>query len=80
MQQQEVYQELKKVFQDVFDDDSIVVRPELTAKDVAEWDSLTHVRLMLTIERTFDVHFSAAEVSRLKNVGELAGLIQTKVG
>jgi acyl carrier protein len=74
------YATLTRVFHDVFDDDSIVVRPELTADDVDEWDSLAHIRLVLAIERQFGLKFSAAEVGRLKNVGDLVSLIETKSG
>jgi acyl carrier protein len=73
------YATLTRVFHDVFDDDSIVVRPDLTADDVDEWDSLAHIRLVLAIERQFGLKFSAAEVGRLKNVGDLVSLIETKV-
>ncbi len=74
----DVYQRLTAIFHDVFDDDSIVVTPELTATDVAEWDSLTHIRLVLAVQKAFQVKFSAAQTAELKNVGELASLIQAK--
>ena len=73
-----IYAKLTDVFHDVFDDDSIVATPELNADDVDEWDSLAHVRLVLAVEKKFGLKFSAAEVARLKNVGEFAALIQTK--
>ena len=79
MEDTEIYQRLTGIFRDVFDDDSIVARPELTAEDVDEWDSLSHIRLMLTIEKTFHVSFSASDVGSLHNVGELAQLIQSKL-
>ena len=78
MQTSEIYQKLTDVFHDVFDDDSIHVRPELTADDVDEWDSLSHIRLVLTAEKAFKVKFSAAEIGKLKNVGEFAELIRSK--
>ena len=74
-----LYSKLTGVFHDVFDDDEIKLVPQLTADDVDGWDSLKHIRLILTVEKTFNVKFSASEVGRLKNVGDLAGLIQTKV-
>ena len=49
MQTDAVYAQLADIFHDVFDDDAIDLTPELTADDVPEWDSLTHVRLILTI-------------------------------
>ncbi|MDL2337686.1 MAG: acyl carrier protein [Burkholderiaceae bacterium] len=73
-----LYAKLTAIFHDVFDDESIVVTPELTADDVDEWDSLSHIRLVLAIEKKFGLKFSAAEVGRLKNVGEFASLIVTK--
>ena len=79
LDENELYGKLNAVFRDVFDDDEMAVTPELTARDVDGWDSLTHVRLLLTIERTFNVKFSASEVRKLENVGELAELIRHKV-
>jgi acyl carrier protein len=78
METGEIYQKLNTVFEDVFDDDSIVVRPELSADDVDGWDSLTHIRLILTVERAFNVRFSASEIGKLKNVADLAELIRSK--
>ena len=39
------------------------------------WDSLRHVRLVLTVEKAFGTRFPASEVANLKNVGELVALI-----
>lgn len=78
MTTQECYAKLTQIFRDVFDDDSIVVTPELTANDVDAWDSLGHMRLILAVESAFGMGFSAAEVKRLQNVGEFVALIQSK--
>lgn len=78
MSQDDTYAKLTEIFHDVFDDDSIVVTPELTADDVDEWDSLSHIRLVLAVEKKFGLKFSAAEVGRLKNVGEFVALIGSK--
>jgi acyl carrier protein len=78
MESTAIYEKLTRVFHDVFDDDAIVLRPDLTAEDVDEWDSLSHIRLVLTVERTFNVKFSASEIAKLKNVGEFVDLIQSK--
>lgn len=73
-----IYARLTDIFHDVFDDESIVVAAQLTAADVDEWDSLTHIRLVLAVEKKFGLKFSAAEVGRLKNVGEFVSMIQSK--
>jgi acyl carrier protein len=70
---------LTKIFHDVFDDDSIVLRPDLSAADVEGWDSLAHVRLLLTIERRMGIKFNAVEAGKLKNVGELIELVDSKL-
>jgi acyl carrier protein len=69
---------LTKVFRKVFGDDSLEVTPAMTAADVEGWDSLTHVRLLLTVEREFRVRISAAEASKLQSVGDLMHLIESK--
>jgi len=74
----EIYPRLTDIMRDLFDDDDLVAHPALTADDVKEWDSLTHLRLMLTVQKAFGVKFSAAEIGKLKNVGDLASLIQAK--
>ena len=73
-----IYAKLTDIFHDVFDDEGIIVTPQLTADDVDEWDSLTHIRLVVAVEKKFGLKFSAAEVGRLKNVGEFVSLIQSK--
>jgi acyl carrier protein len=79
MEEGQVYQRLNAIFGDVFDDDTVALKPETTADDVDGWDSLSHIRLVLSVEKAFNVKFSAAEVGKLKNVGELVGLIRAKV-
>jgi acyl carrier protein len=73
-----IYVQLTNIFHDVFGDDDLVLRPELTAEDVPEWDSLSHVRLILAVQKAFGTKFSAAQTAKLKNVGELAELIRAK--
>jgi acyl carrier protein len=79
MSSDEIYNRLTEIIRDLFDDDSIVATPTLTADQVAGWDSFAHLRLMLTVERTFGVDFAASQITSLKNVGELADLIQSKL-
>lgn len=79
MDDEQIYARLAEVFADVFDDDSIKITPRLTAKDVDGWDSLTHIRLILTIERVFKIKFSTPEIGRLENVGDLVALIKSRV-
>ncbi|MGA3047834.1 MAG: acyl carrier protein [Terracidiphilus sp.] len=78
MDESDIYARLTKVFEDVFDDDSITAAPALSAKDVDGWDSLTHIRLILTVEKVFKVKFSTSEVGRMETVGDLVALIKAR--
>jgi acyl carrier protein len=74
----QIYSRLNDIFHDVFDDDSIHVTPQLAAKDVDGWDSLTHIRLLLTVEKAFKIKFSTTEIGKLESVGDLVSLIQAR--
>jgi len=78
MDEAQIYSRLTQIFEDVFDDDSIQVSAALTARDVDGWDSLTHIRLILTIEKAFKIKFSTSEIGKLENVGDLVSLIEAR--
>ena len=76
----EVLSRISQVFQDVFDDDEIVVTRDTTAKDIDGWDSLMHVTLLVNVERAFGLKLSSSEIASLKSVGELVDVIQRHLG
>ena len=78
MEEQQIYARLKQIFQEVFDADSLELSPSTTAKDVEGWDSLTHIRLILTIEKTFKLKFSTSEIGKLQEVSDLVALIKAR--
>lgn len=78
MTQAEVLAQLQTIFDDVFLE-PVTVTPEMTAKDVPEWDSLTHISLLLAVEKGFGIRFHVGEVERVKNVGEFADLIAKRM-
>jgi len=77
MDEPQIYARVAEIFNDVFDE-SIVVTPELSAKGVDGWDSLTHIRLILTIEKAFKIRFTTSEIGKLENVGDLVALIKSR--
>ena len=74
----DVYARMTAIFRDVLDDDSIILREDMTADDVRNWDSLTHVDLILEIEQEFKIRFTTGEISSLRSVGQLAALVSRK--
>ena len=79
MQQHDIYAQLTTIFHDLFDDDSIVLNPGLTAAEVPEWDSFNHINLIVAIESRFSIKFQTAELESMHTVGHLADLIQSKL-
>ena len=76
---QDIYDELTPIFREVFEDDTIVLKADMTAADVERWDSLGYVRLIVSIEEGFGIKFSTPEFTDIKNVGALVQLIKKKM-
>jgi acyl carrier protein len=76
----DVYARITAIFRDILDDDSIILREDMTADDLDNWDSLTHVDLILAIEKEFKIRFTTGEISGLRSVGQLAALVSKKAG
>ena len=79
MQQQEIYAQMTPLFHDVFDDDTLVLRPDMTAADVAEWDSFNHINLIVAVESRFKVKFQTAELESMNSVGHLVQVVEKKL-
>ena len=79
MTTQEVLEKLNTIFQDEFDDENIQVTETTTANDIEDWDSLTHISLIAAIEDEFDMEFTMGEVTSMKNVGEMAEIIISRI-
>ena len=75
MTETEILSKLTGIFRDVFDDDTLVARPEMTAHQVERWDSLSHMDMILLVEETFGMRFQTREIADLMNVGDLVRLI-----
>ncbi|HEX6957470.1 MAG TPA: acyl carrier protein [Ferrovibrio sp.] len=78
MDEQHVYAALTEIFREIFDDPEIVAAPEMSAKDVPEWDSFNHINIVVAAEMRFGIKFRAAEIDNLRNVGEFVALITRK--
>lgn len=74
------FEELNKIFQRVFDDEDISITPESTSNDIEGWDSLSHVNLVVSIEKHFKIRFRSSEIIKWKNVGQMYDSIVEKLG
>ena len=74
-----IREKITPIFRDVLDRDDLILRDDLSADQVEEWDSLSHTRLVVAIEKAFQIRFTNAEIAALGNVGEFVKLIATKL-
>lgn len=79
MNTKEIYSGLNEIFRDFLADDSIDLKPETTADDVDGWDSSTHINILLAVEERFGIRMTSREIEKLKSVGSLADLIESKL-
>lgn len=75
-----ITEKLTVIFHDVFSDNTIVLRDDMTASDVENWDSLTHMFMITKVEEVFGIKFKLRELNKLKNVGDLCNTIAEKLG
>ena len=79
MDRSAIFEKLTMVFRKIFSDDTIVLKNELTANDVANWDSLSHMLMIGEVEAVFDVKFTLKELNKLVDVKGLIDLIESKL-
>jgi acyl carrier protein len=77
--QPEIADKLNTVFRHVFQDPSLQVHDAMTAGEVANWDSLSHMTMIQEVEKAFGIKFKLKEITRMKDVGDMATLIQEKL-
>jgi len=79
MEKVKILSEVQDIMRDILDEPSIVLTETTTANDVEGWDSLTHVQLIVAIEKHFKIKFSSKEILSWKNVGEMLGAIDSRL-
>jgi len=75
----DILNKLQPIFQDIFEDDELLITAESNADTVEDWDSLAHIVLIFTIEQEFEIKFALGELEAMKNVGDMVELMQTKL-
>ena len=78
MERSEIYERLNEIFRDVLDNDEIELTDTSRADDIEEWTSLTHIQLIVEIEKAFGIRFKSDEILEWNNVGEMVDSIRMK--
>jgi acyl carrier protein len=74
-----ILEKLEILFREVFNDKLLIIRTDMSANDVDRWDSLTHMLLISEIENEFKIKFKLKELNKMRNVGDMVELIQSKL-
>jgi acyl carrier protein len=71
--------QLTTLFRHVFNDETIALNDGITSHDIGSWDSLSHMLMITEVENVFSIKFRLREINKLKNVGALVELIESKL-
>jgi acyl carrier protein len=78
MTESNITSKLQEIFRSVFEDKSLEINPETSAKDVANWDSMNHILLITEIENQFEISFEMDDLIEMKSVGDIVAAILRK--
>jgi len=79
MEKEEIVKKLTPVFRKVFADSSLVITDTLSALDVENWDSLSHMLLISEVEQEFAIKFKLKDLNKMANVGDMIAIIGSKL-
>ena len=79
MERKEIFNRLNEIFIDVLDLDEVELTDETSANDIEEWDSLSHIQLIVAIEKAFGIKFTSLEIMKWRNVGEMVSSMEEKL-
>lgn len=78
MNKNEITEKLTAIFREVFNDGAIILQDEMTAADVENWDSLTHMIMISKVEEEFGIKFRLKELNKLKKIGDIITILEEK--
>ena len=79
MNKNEILSKLSEIFREELDNEEITLTEDTTANDVEEWDSLSHIQLIVAVEKAFGIRFTSSEIQSWNNIGEMVNSIASKL-
>jgi acyl carrier protein len=79
MERENVVEKLTEIFRQVFANDSLIITNDLTANDVGNWDSLSHMLLIAEVESGFSIKFKLKDLNKMNKVGDMIDIIISKL-
>ena len=78
MNRNDILSQVNEIFVETLDNEEVRINESTTADDVEDWDSLTHIQLVVAVEKKFRIRFTSKEIQSWSNVGEMINCIQEK--
>jgi acyl carrier protein len=79
MKKEEILEKIQSIFRSILDNDDLIIDYKTTSNDIEEWDSLTHIQLIVAIEKTFQIKFTSKEIHEWKDVEEMIESMKLKL-
>jgi acyl carrier protein len=80
VENKEILKTLNDIFNDIFDDDLLILTSNTTAEDIEEWDSLNQIKLIIECERAFNIRLKSRDINILDNIGEMVEHLSKVIG
>ena len=78
MNRSDIFNKVQEVFREVLEDEKLIIKENFNSDDIDDWDSLTHIMLVVEIEKTFSMRFMSSEISNWKDIGAMITAIENK--
>ena len=75
----DILQEIQEIMRDIFDDENLIITGECNSDNIDDWDSLSHINIMVQIQKKFEIRFTVEEIANTKNVAKIVELVQNKL-
>ena len=74
-----IMKDVQVILREIMENDSLVITDNTNSDEVEEWDSLTHIQLVVEIEKHFKINFTSDEIGGYENIGEMCKGIEKKL-
>ena len=78
MNRVEILKKIESVFRDLLDNEYINLNEKSSPETIGEWDSLTHIQLVVGVEKIFNIRFTSKEILSWENIKTLIDLIKKR--
>ncbi|WP_276929322.1 acyl carrier protein [Herbinix luporum] len=79
MSKAEILSKLQEIMKNVFDDETIKINNNTKRSDISDWDSLSQIRIVLSIEKKFNIKMDVDKAVMIETVGEFVEEIEKKI-